>query len=123
MNHEIRTFCLTLFSLVLLSVVGCGSSTEHVKETTSTTTYVPEPPRAVVVQPAPVTVVTPPTSVTTTEEKSDSHSTDAGNDATQESTSTYHSESTTVTPQPAMGAPTEQRQSTYTRKAYKESTD
>ena len=64
----------TKIAIALLSIAaipflsGCGSSTEKVKET-STTTYVPSPPAEVVAQPAPV-VALPPTTVTTTEEKS-----------------------------------------------------
>jgi hypothetical protein len=71
----------TRISISLLSLAttpfisGCGSSTEQVKETSSSATYIPSPPPQVVVQPAPV-VVSPPTTVTTTEEKSASNSTD-----------------------------------------------
>src|ERR1700692_70294 len=98
---------LSLMSLAAVPFIsGCGSSTERVKETSATTTYVPspqrevviQPEREVVIQPAPVVVSAPPTTVTTTEEKSNSNSTDMGNNATRESSSAYHSESSTVTP-------------------------
>ncbi len=112
---------LSLSALPFLG--GCGSSTEQVKETTSTTRYVapvPEPAQ-VVVQPAPV-VVAPPTTVTTTEEKSRSDSNDNGVDATRESSSAYHSESSTVTPMTVAPAvpPQTQSMTTYQKKTYEE---
>jgi len=67
-STKIAVLVLSLYALPFLG--GCGSSTEQVKETSSTTSYVPvahEPPQ-VVVQPAPV-VVSPPTTVTTTEKE------------------------------------------------------
>jgi hypothetical protein len=115
----------TKIAISLLSVAaipflsGCGSSTEKVKEVSSTT-YVPSPPAEVVVQPAPV-VALPPTTVTTTEEKSTSDSSDTGNNATQESSSAYHSESSTVTPITKIPvAPQTETTTTYQRKTYEE---
>ena len=89
----------------IVSVIGCESSTEHVRQV-SATTYVPArpaqvvvqpPPQVVVERPAPV-VVTPPSTVKTTEERSSSDSTETGGSGSQESTSAYHSETSTVTP-------------------------
>jgi hypothetical protein len=84
------------------------------RETTRTTTYVPTaeapapvivtPPERVVVNPAPV-VVAPPeenttTSSTTVEKKTDSSSSDySPNGANEQSESSYHSETSTVSPQ------------------------
>jgi hypothetical protein len=86
---------LTLAALAFIA--GCESSTEHVKQV-SATTYVPSPPAQVVVEPPAPVVVTPPSTVRTTEERSSSDSTETGDSGTQESTSAYHSETSTVTP-------------------------
>jgi len=123
MNNFTKATILVLGIAALPFLGGCGSSTEQVKETTSTTRYVqplPEPAQ-VVVQPAPV-IVSPPTTVTTTEEKSTSDSNDNGVDATRESSSAYHSESSTVTPMTAVPAPPPQAQSmtTYQKRTYEE---
>ena len=46
---------ISLLSLAAIPFInGCSSSTETVKETSATTTYVPAPAPEVVVQPAPV---------------------------------------------------------------------
>ena len=121
MNKLSRWIALSALSVVVIPFVsGCGESAEHVKETSTTTSYTQPAPA-----PAPITVVSPPPStINTTEEKSASHSTDMGNNSTQESTNAYHSESTTVTPAPmavapAPRAPTESQ--TYEKKTYRES--
>jgi PBP1b-binding outer membrane lipoprotein LpoB len=118
-----RWIALSALSIAVIPFLsGCSGSTDHVKETTSTTTSYVQP------APAPMTVVTtPPSTINTTEEKSTSHSTDMGNNSTEQSTNAYHSESTTVTPaptavMPAPAAQTEQS-TTYEKKTYKESTD
>jgi hypothetical protein len=75
-------------------VAGCGTSTKEV----DSTTYVPTAPAQVVVQaPAPV-MVTPPTTTTSTSSDRSSNSTDSGIAGTVDSSSSHHSESTTVSP-------------------------
>ena len=97
------TRCLAISALSLVAVTfvaGCGSTKE---ETTHTTTYVPETPPAVVVNPAPVVMTPPPpvtTSSTTVEKRSQSDTTELtpmGNSG--DSSSVYHSETSTVGPQ------------------------
>jgi hypothetical protein len=86
--------------LILTSIVfveGCESSTEHVRQVSSTT-YLPSPPAEVVVQPSAPVVITPPSTVKTTEERSSSDTTQSGDSSTQETTNAYHSETSTVTP-------------------------
>ncbi len=123
MNKLSRWIALSALSFAVIPFVnGCGESSDQVKETSTTTSTYTQP------VPAPVTVVLPPPSTfKTTEEKSASHSTDMGDNSTQERTNAYHSESTTVTPAPmavapAPMAPTEQTQ-TYEKKTYKDSSD
>jgi hypothetical protein len=69
---------ISLLSLTAVPLIGgCGSSAEHVKETSSSTTYVPSQPSEVVVQPAPApVVVSPPSTVTTTTQKKTYQETD-----------------------------------------------
>ena len=115
---------ISILSLAVIPFVsGCGSSTstERVKESSNSTTYVPAPAPQVVVQPAPVIAV-PPSTVSTTEEKKTSNSTEMGNNGTAESTSAYHSQSSTVTPMTVPAAPEQtQSTSTYQKKTYQES--
>jgi hypothetical protein len=112
---------ISLLSLAALPFInGCSSKTEDVSKTT--TAYVPAPSQeTVVVQPAPAPVVVPaPSTVTTTEERSrsnsNSNSSDMGNNATRESSSAYHSESSTVTPMTA--PPQGETTTTYEKKTY-----
>jgi hypothetical protein len=100
MKKITRCLAISALSLVAVSfVAGCGSTKE---ETTHTTTYVPEAPPAVVVNPAPVVMAPPPvtTSSTTVEKRSQSDTTELtpmGNSG--DSSSVYHSETSTVGPQ------------------------
>jgi len=124
---KFATIAIPLLSLIALPLInGCSAKTEEVKRTAAT--YVPPPSQeTVVVQPAPVVppapvVVPAPSTVTTTEEKSrsdsSSNSTDLGNSATRESSSAYHSESSTVTPMTA--PPQVETTTTYQKKTYQE---
>jgi hypothetical protein len=74
-------------------LAGCGTSTKEV----DSTTYVPSGPAQVVVQ-APPVVVTPPTTTTSTSSDRSANSTDSGIAGTVDSSSSHHSESTTVSP-------------------------
>ena len=53
---NLTKIAISLLSLAAIPFVsGCGSSTEQVEKTTSSsTTYVPSPPRQPIIQPAPV---------------------------------------------------------------------
>jgi hypothetical protein len=118
MKKLLRGLAISGFSLIAMSfVIGCSTTKE-----TKTTTYVPttEPPAQVVVNPPPQVVVNPPprvvvnpppvvvmppaekstTTSTTVEKKTDSSSSEySPNGTTERSQSTYHSESSTVSPQ------------------------
>jgi hypothetical protein len=100
MKKIMQCLAISALSLVAVSfVTACGSTT---KETSHTTTYVPEAPAPVVVNPAPVLVAPQPvtTSSTTVEKRSQSNTsemTPMGN--TGDSTSMYHSETSTTGPQ------------------------
>lgn len=100
MKKIMQCLAISALSLVAVSfVTACGSTKE---ETTHTTTYVPEAPAPLVVNPAPVVVASPPvtTSSTTVEKRSQSNTTEMtpmGN--TGDSTSMYHSETSTTGPQ------------------------
>jgi len=101
MKKIMQCLAISALSLVAVSfVTACGSTKE---ETTHTTTYVPEAPAPVVVNPAPIVVAPPPpvtTSSTTVEKRSQSDTTEMtpmGN--TGDSTSMYHSETSTTGPQ------------------------
>jgi hypothetical protein len=111
MRKSIRSLMISGLSLTaMLLVIGCTAT----KEETTRTTYVPTaempapvivtPPPRVVVNPAPV-VVEPPvetssTTTTTVEKKADSSSSDYNpNETSEQSQSSYHSETSTVSPQ------------------------
>jgi hypothetical protein len=110
MKKLLRGFAVSGLSLIALSFITACST----KETSRTTTYVPTaeapapvivtPPARVVINPAPV-VVAPPeenttTNSTTVEKKTDSSSSDhSPNEANERSESSYHSETSTVSPQ------------------------
>ena len=111
MKELLRGLAISGLGLIAMSFVNACSTKE---ETTRTTTYVPTteapapvvvtPPPRIVVNPAPV-VVTPPaenntTTSTTVEKKTDSSSSEySPNGTTERSQSSYHSESSTVSPQ------------------------
>ena len=111
MKELLRGLAISGLSLIAMSFVNACSTKE---ETTRTTTYVPTteapapvvvtPPPRVIVNPAPV-VVEPPaekstTTSTTVEKKTDSSSSEySPNGTTERSQSSYHSESSTVSPQ------------------------
>ena len=98
MNTRIYALATGALSFAALAIVaGCA---------THETTYVPEPvpPPNVVVQPAPVVMQSPPpppvtTTSTTTTSSSDSGY-NSGLNSTEESSRSYRSESTMVTPVP-----------------------
>jgi len=108
----IRDLAILGLSLIAMSFVnGCSTTKE---ETTRTTTYVPttetpaqvvlNPPPRVVVNPAPVVVVPPAenstTTSTTVEKKTESSSSEySPNGTTERSKSSYHSETSTISPQ------------------------
>ena len=100
MKQLMKCLAISALSLVAVSfVTACGSTTKE--ETSHTTTYVPEAPPQVVVNPAPV-VIPPPetTSSTTVEKRSQSNTSEVtpmGNSG--DSSSVYHSETSTVGPQ------------------------
>ena len=98
MKYFVKRTLIGIVSATALPLVFACSSHEKVSETT---TYVPAPAAPqIVVQPASppsVTVVNPSTTSTTTEERS-MNSSDLGNTGTAETTSSFKSESTTVTP-------------------------
>jgi hypothetical protein len=111
MKKLLRSRTISGLSLIAMSfAIGCSTTKE---ETTRTTTYVPAtevpapvvvtPPPRVVVNPAPV-VVTPPaanstTTSTTVEKKTDSRSSEySPYGTTERSQSSYHSETSTVSP-------------------------
>jgi hypothetical protein len=93
--NSIQRLAISFVSIATLAcVAGCGTSTKEV----DTTTYVPAAPAQVIVQAPPVEVAPPPTMTTNTSIDRSSHSTDSGSAGTVESSSSHHSESTTVTP-------------------------
>lgn len=99
MKQLMRCLAISTLSLVAVSfVTACGSTTKE--ETSHTTTYVPEAPPQVVVNPAPVVMAPETTSSTSIEKRSQLNTTEVtpmGN--TGESSSVYHSETSTVGPQ------------------------
>jgi hypothetical protein len=111
-------------SLLLIPYsIGCGTTkTNTDKETSQTTTYVPQAPPPVVVQ-TPPTVIVPEQSTTTTVEKSNQSSNAAdpsGLNGNEESSSSYHSQSSTVTTQPLPPPPVTTESSTYSKRTYQE---
>ncbi len=126
MKKLLRGLAISGFSLIAMSfVIGC-STTKETKTTTYVPTTEPpaqvvvNPPPRVVVNPPPQVVVNPPprvvvnpppvvvmppaekstTTSTTVEKKTDSSSSEySPNGTTERSQSTYHSESSTVSPQ------------------------
>ena len=120
MKNLLRGLAISGFGLIVMSLVN-GCSTKE------TTTYVPtaevpapvvvSPPPRVVVNPAPVVISPPPrvvvnpapvvvtpdestTTTTTVEKKTDSSSSDYDpNETSERSQSSYHSETSTVSPQ------------------------
>jgi hypothetical protein len=112
MKKLLRGLTVSGLSLIAMSLaIGCSTTKE---ETTKTMTYSPAteapapvvvtPPPRVVVNPAPVVVLPPAETSTTTstfvEKKTDSSSSEYSPNGTSErSQSSYHSETSTVTPQ------------------------
>jgi hypothetical protein len=110
MKQLLQSIVISGLSLIAFAFVNACST----RETSKTTTYVPTaavpapvvvtPPPRVVVNPAPV-IVTPPvetttTSSTTVEKKTDSSSSDySPNEVSHRAESSYHSETSTVSPQ------------------------
>jgi uncharacterized lipoprotein YajG len=93
--NSIRRIAVSVVSIAAFAcLAGCGTSTKEV----DSTTYVPAPAQAVVQAP-PVVAVTPPTTITSTSvDKSRDSSVSSTGEGTVDSSSSHHSESTTVTP-------------------------
>ena len=93
--NSIQRIAVSVVGVAALAcLAGCGTSTKEV----DSTTYVPAAPAQVVVQaPAPV-MVTPPTTTTSTSVDRSSNSSNSGIAGTVDSSSSHHSESTTVSP-------------------------
>lgn len=90
---SIKRIAISVVSVAGFALLaGCGTSTKEV----DSTTYVPSAPAQVVV--APPVVVTPPTTTTSTSSDRSANSTDSGIAGTVDSSSSHHSESTTVSP-------------------------
>ena len=101
--NSVQRFAISVVAVTAFAcVAGCGSTTKEV----DTTSYVPAAPAQVIVQPAPAQVfvqpapvqVVPPTTTTNTSSERSSKSSESGNAGTVDSSSSRHSESTTVTP-------------------------
>jgi hypothetical protein len=91
--NSVQRFAISVVAAAAFAcVAGCGSTKE-----VDTTSYVPAAPAQVIVQPAPVQVV-PPTTTSNTSSDRSSNSTNSNNAGTVDSSSSRHSESTTVTP-------------------------
>jgi hypothetical protein len=94
--NSIQRFAISVMGVAaLILVTGCSTST---KEVDTRTTYVPAAPAQVIVQAPPVEAVPPPTTTVSTSSDRSRYSTDSGNAGTVDSSSSHHSESTTVTP-------------------------
>jgi hypothetical protein len=92
--NSIQRIAITFVSVAAFAcITGCGTSTKEV----DTTTYVPAAPAQVVVQAPPAQVAAPTTITSTSVDKSrDSSVSSSG--GTVDSTSSHHSESTSVSP-------------------------
>jgi hypothetical protein len=92
--NSIQRIVISVVSIAAFAcVAGCGTSTKEV----DTTTYVPAAPAQVVVQAPPVQVV-PATTITSTSADKSRDSSVSSTGGTVDSSSSHHSESTTVTP-------------------------
>ena len=92
--NSIQRIAISVVGIAALAcVAGCGTSTKEV----DSSSYITTPAPAVVVQAGPVQVI-PPTTTTSTSSDRSANSTDSGSVGTVDSSSSHHSESTTVSP-------------------------